>query len=165
MKLMTETKQARRSEERLIADLEARIAALRARAEAKKAKKSPAIAQCLKVQKGIGAALALAEAGPLRSGLQQARAVIEAALASQGIGSTGAAGAGPARSRRSGGSTEGMADRLHEFVSKNPGKRGEQIAAALATDVGTMRPSMKQLIADKKVKTKGQRRGMTYYPA
>ena len=60
---------------------------------------------------------------------------------------------------------EGMSESLLAYVKKNPGQRGEQIAAALKTDVGTMRAPMKILIAKKKVRTKGQRRGMTYSAA
>ena len=58
-----------------------------------------------------------------------------------------------------------MGERLLTHVKQNAGQRGEQIAKALRTDVNTMRPAMKKLIAAKKVKTKGQRRGMTYHAA
>ncbi|MBI5362011.1 MAG: hypothetical protein HZA53_02455 [Planctomycetes bacterium] len=54
---------------------------------------------------------------------------------------------------------------LLDFVMKNPGQRGEQIAQALKTDVKTMRLPMLRLIGEKKIKTKGQRRGMTYFAA
>lgn len=56
-----------------------------------------------------------------------------------------------------------MSTALLEYVKTNPGQRGEQIAAALGTDVGTMRLPMKKLIAEKQVRTEGQRRGMTYF--
>ncbi|MBL8859250.1 MAG: hypothetical protein JNL28_12135 [Planctomycetes bacterium] len=55
-----------------------------------------------------------------------------------------------------------MSESLLAHVQSNPGQRGEQIAAALKTDVGTMRLPMQKLIAAKKIKTKGNRRGMTY---
>ena len=56
-------------------------------------------------------------------------------------------------------------DALLAYVRSNPGSRGENIAAALVTDVNTMRPVMKALIADGKVRAVEQRRGMTYLPA
>ncbi len=56
-----------------------------------------------------------------------------------------------------------MSGALMGFIKKNPGQRGEQIAAALRTDVKTMRLPILKLIAEKKLKTKGQRRGMTYF--
>ena len=52
---------------------------------------------------------------------------------------------------------------LVDYVKANPGQRGEQIAAALNTDVKTMRLPMLKLIDAKAVSTKGQRRGMTYF--
>jgi len=73
--------------------------------------------------------------------------------------------AGGKRGRRSAQDMAAMSDSLLAYVKKNPGQRGEQIAAALKTDVGTMRMPMKLLIAKKRVKTKGQRRGMTYTAA
>ncbi|MBK7878323.1 MAG: hypothetical protein IPJ77_21925 [Planctomycetes bacterium] len=54
---------------------------------------------------------------------------------------------------------------VYAYIQQNPGQRGEQIAKALKTDVKTMRLPVQRLIADKKVKTKGQRRGTTYFPA
>lgn len=67
--------------------------------------------------------------------------------------------------RRSAEDVSAMGETLLDYVRKNPGQRGEQIAKALRTDVGTMRLPMKALIGARKVKTKGQRRGMTYFAA
>jgi hypothetical protein len=67
------------------------------------------------------------------------------------------------RGRRTSADLEAMQADLLTHVKANPGQRGEQIAAALGTDVGTMRGPMKGLIAGGQVRTEGQRRGMTYF--
>jgi hypothetical protein len=41
--------------------------------------------------------------------------------------------------------------------------RGDQIASALGSDVKTIRGPMKALIAEKQIRTEGQRRGLTYH--
>jgi hypothetical protein len=65
--------------------------------------------------------------------------------------------------KRSSGSLDEMQATLLAHVKANPGQRGEQIAQALRTDVGTMRLPMKKLIAAGSVRTEGQRRGMSYF--
>lgn len=67
--------------------------------------------------------------------------------------------------RRSAEDVQAMGESLLAHVKANPGQRGEQIAAAMKSDVGTIRLPMKALIAAKKITTRGQRRGMTYYVA
>jgi predicted ArsR family transcriptional regulator len=58
---------------------------------------------------------------------------------------------------------ESMQENLLTFVKANPGQRADQIAGAIGSDVKTIRLPMQKLLASRKVKTQGQRRGMTYY--
>ena len=60
---------------------------------------------------------------------------------------------------------EQMAATLLAHVKSNPGQRGEQIAEVLGVDTKQLRLPMQKLIDEASVKTKGQRRGMRYYPA
>lgn len=106
------------------------------------------------------------------------RTALEQVVAVLGGEAPSSAGRGPGRPRKAAGSTpirraakggkrdaaslDSMGSALLTYVKANPGKRGEQIAQALNTDVHTMRLPMKKLIAAKKIKTKGNRRGMTY---
>lgn len=106
-----------------------------------------------------------------RTALEQVQAALVGDLTGLARGGRGrslkAPGSAPLRraakgGKRDAGSLDQMGEALLAHVKSNPGMRGEQIAAALKTDVGTMRLPMKKLIAAKKIKTKGNRRGMTY---
>ena len=80
------------------------------------------------------------------------------------VGSKNKPKAGPSgRIRRSSGDLEETKGALLAHVKANPGMRGDQIASALGSDVKTIRGPMKALIAEKQVRTEGQRRGMTYH--
>jgi len=67
--------------------------------------------------------------------------------------------------KRSSEQVDAFAAKIFDFVKKNPGLRGEQLSSAMKTDTKSLRLPMLKLIGDKKVKTKGQRRGMMYYVA
>ena len=163
---MSNDKRTRRTEEQLIADLEAKIAALRARAEAKKAQRDPALKHVRSALRAIDAAAGLSKDNALRQALADARSTLSACLSMMGVAATTTTAPSPAPKgsggRRSSAQVENWSETLLAYVRSNPGQRGEQIAKALGTDVGTMRKPMQFLLAKKKVKTKGQRRGMTY---
>jgi hypothetical protein len=149
----------RRTEEDRIAELEAKIAQIKARAERKKVKKDPSLKHMSAALRSIDKALAGSGDTATRQALNEARSTISAALSVNGV--VVAAGT-KARGRRIAGSLGVDEGTLLTYVTNNPGSRGEQIAEALGTDSTTMRPVMKRLIEDRKVKTRGQRRGMTY---
>jgi hypothetical protein len=154
-------KRTRRTEEQMIQDLEARIAAIKAKAERKKVKRDPALRHISGAIRSIDKALGETGDSATRQALSEARNTLSACLSLNGVV---VASSGRPRGRRSSQGHDAMAEQLLTYVMEHPGQRGEQIAAALRTDVGTMRPPMKKLIAENKVKTRGQRRGMTYFP-
>jgi len=145
----------RRGLDERIAELEAKIAAIRAREAEKKAKTDPMLRHVRAAVKAIDKALAEDTDGAMKKALGDARSTLAALIGGQSAGE-------PARTRRSKSEIEDLADTLLSYVRSNPGQRGEQIAAALATDTTTIRPVMKRLIAEGKVTTEGQKRGMTY---
>jgi hypothetical protein len=76
-----------------------------------------------------------------------------------------ASGSRGTRGKRSTEQVGAFAVKILEVVKKKPGLRGEQLSKEMRTDTKSLRLPMLKLIGDKKVKTKGQRRGMTYFAA
>src|SRR5262245_33985441 len=150
----TTTTRTRRSEEQLIADLESRIAGLKERAATKAVKRDPTFRLISKSIKAIDAAASATGDQAVRSALQEARAMLSACMQLKGV---------IIPAGRSGASVEPAA--ILAYVTKNPGQRGEHIAAGLGTDTKAIRRPMKQLIEAGQVKTKGERRGMQYWAA
>ena len=143
----------RRNDDQLIAALEAKIADIKTRAATKAARKDPALRHVTRAIRSIDAAMAATGDAAWRTALQEARVTLGACLQLEGIAVS--------PNGRSAGSVDVAA--VLAFVQKNPGQRGEHIAAALGTDSMRLRRTMKRLIEDGKVRTNGERRGMQYF--
>jgi hypothetical protein len=139
-------KRTRRNEDQIIADLESKIAALKARAQRKK---DPALKHVTAAMRSIDKALEATDDTATRQALNEARATLSAVLSLEGT-----------LVPRTVSKVDAAALLAH--IRAHPGQRAEQIAAALGTDSKSMRPVMRGLIEDRKVKTSGEKRGMTY---
>jgi hypothetical protein len=153
------TARARKTEEERIADLEARIASLKARAERKKVKRDPALKFVSQALRAVDKAHAESGDTAMRQALGEARATLSACLALHGVGDGGSKGTLIPRGR--GRSLD--ANVVLQHVQAHPGQRGEEIAVALNTDTKTLRPTMLRLISERKVRTAGKARGMQYF--
>lgn len=149
----------------LPAALEAKIEAIKARAERKRAKSNPAVRYTVAAVRSMDKATTATTDAVLKKTLDEARGALSAYLSLQGVVSAARASRPVAGGRRSSADLENMGGTLAGYVKANPGQRGERIADALGTDAKTMRRPMLQLVADGSVRTKGERRGMRYYPA
>lgn len=154
--MVKKTRRQHRPIELQIAKLEAKIAAIKAREALKRAKADPMLRNVSAALRAIDKALAQAQEAVGKRTLNEVRALLESLLGDE----LPAAPLG--RGRRAAAAPEDLAGKLLSYVRSNPGQRGEQISAALGTDTTTMRPVMKRLIAEGKVETEGQKRGMTY---
>ena len=151
----------RRSEEERIADLERRIASLRAQAERKKLRRDPAIRHMTAAVRSIDKALAESRDAATRQALEEARSALSACLALAGTSAPGPADRVITPRPRGTGRVDEAA--LLSYIERNPGKRGEEIAQALGTETKLMRPTMHKLIGARRVKTSGQARATTYF--
>lgn len=60
---------------------------------------------------------------------------------------------------------EALQRRLADFIGENPGLRVEQINAQLGTSTQDLSLPLRKLVAAKKIKTKGEKRATSYFPA
>jgi len=165
---------ARKTTEQRIQDLEAKIQKIKAQAERQKVAKNPAIKPMAAALASIDKALNATDDTVLRKSLDEARGVVSACLGLLGVtpktkrlrGRLLAArirGTAPTSSTTNGSADGPDANDLLKYLEGNPGSSSEALSKEFETDSGTLRPVMRQLIDEGKVKTKGQRRGMKYY--
>jgi len=96
---------------------------------------------------------------------------VQGALGDGGGRRRGRTGAAPSRQGtvRGGGKRDpeviaALTDELLAFIAKNPGKRIEEISAALETPTRDLVLPVRRLVAGKRVSTRGQKRATTYFP-
>ncbi len=159
----TSTKsRTRRTDEQLIADLQSKIAQVKRRAEQRQAKRDPALRHIAAALRSIGKAEKESKDPATRQALDEAGATLSACLSLSRAVPQADNGVLVPQPRRSVRAVE--TNELLAHVRKNPGQRGEHIAAAFGTSTTAMRPVMRELIAAKRVRTEGERRGMSYHP-
>jgi len=58
-----------------------------------------------------------------------------------------------------------LRERLLQVIADNPGRRTEELNAALGTTTSQIGSLLRSLVAEKRVRTEGARRGMRYFAA
>jgi hypothetical protein len=148
----------RRTPDQRIADLQAEIERIKAREAQQKVKKDPSLRHISAAVHALDKATAATQGKATRVALTEARATLAACLALNGAAPVGAKGTLVPRPRRE----KPDAERVLAYLTKHPGSRGEDIAAELGTDTGTLRPVLHRLRDDGKVKVAGKARATTY---
>jgi hypothetical protein len=69
------------------------------------------------------------------------------------------------RARRGHREIEAIRDKLLAAIAEEPGRRAEDISAALGTKTADIAQSLRKLVAERLVRTEGARRGTRYYSA
>lgn len=167
---MVATKRQRRTPDQVIADLEAKIAQIKARAERQKVKKDPSLRHMSAALRSIEKALAETDDTANRQALDEARSTIAACLALNGVGVKPGGRGGPRRGARraAGRGGDGPAvdpETVADYLSRHPGSRSEEIADGLRTDTGSVRPALQKLKSGGRARTEGQARATRYFLA
>ena len=153
-------KRTRRTPEQLIAELEARIAQVKRRAETQKVKKDPALRHISLAVRSMDKAMAASQDAATRTAVGEARTALAAVLTLNGVVvSGGSKGRGASVS----GGAKPDADRVARYIADHPGSRAEDIATALGTGTAELRPALMKLKSLGAVEPKGKARATRYY--
>lgn len=153
-------KRTRRTPEQLIAELEARIAGVKRRAETQKVKKDPALRHISMAVRSMDKAMGSTQDAATRAALGEARTALLAVLTLNGVVVSGGR---KARGASVNGGAKPDAERVAQFIADHPGSRAEDIAAALGTGTAQLRPALMKLKSRGAVEPKGKARATRYY--
>ena len=152
-------KRTRRTPEQLIAELEAKIAGVKRRAEQQKVRKDPALRHINGAVRAIDKAASSTQDGATRAALEEARTALGAVLTLNGVVVRSSGGGGVRRN----GSAAVEADQVARYIADHPGSRAEDIATALGTGTAQLRPALMKLKSLGAVEPKGKARATRYY--
>ena len=155
-------KRARRTAEQIIADLQAEIARVKARAAERKVKKDPALRHISGAVRAIDKAMGETKDKATRTALAEARATLSACLALNGAFPAGGRGTRIPKPRTV---ARPDADQVLDYIRKHPGSGSEEICGELGTDAARLRPVLHRLRDEGKVKVEGKARATRYSAA
>lgn len=151
---MTVKKRRRKTAEEKIAELQAEIERVKARAAQAKAKKDPALRHISGAVRSIDKAAEATKDPATKKALAEARATLAACLA---LNKALPTGKGTVARRPA-----PDASKVLDYIRKNPGSRSEEICAELGTDAAGLRGVLHQLRDEGKVKVEGKARATRY---
>ena len=152
-------KRTRRTADQRIADLQAEIARVKARAAQQKAKKDPALRHISGAMRAIDKAVGQTKDKATRTALAEARATLSACLAlnvALPANDPGTLAPKPSAVARP------DADQVLDYIRKHPSSRSEEICGELGTDAARLRPVLHRLRDEGKVKVEGKARATRY---
>jgi len=150
----------RRTPEQLIAELEAKIAGVKRRAEQQKVKKDPALRHISGAIRSMDKAMAATQDAATRTAVGEARTALAAVLTLSGVVVSGGS---KARGASVNGGAKPDAERVARYIADHPGSRAEEIATALGTGTAELRPALMKLRSAGAVEPKGKARATRYF--
>ncbi len=153
------SKRARRTADERVADLQAEIKRIKARAAQQKVKKDPALRHISGAVRAIDKAMGETKDKATRTALAEARATLSACLAlNVAVPASGQETLAP----KPRAVARPDADQVLDYIRKHPRSRSEEICRELGTDAARLRPVLHRLRDEGKVKVEGKARATKY---